>query len=356
MATVDFRIKNLKATDNTRATLAEITGSIDATSIVQFQNVMDKLVEKGVQNLILDCANIKYINSTGLGTLLKYVDTFESKDGHIVFTKVPSKVMLVMEMLGFNALFTIIPDEAAALRHFAGKPTAAPAVAEPAPRVAMPGVAPPAAQQAPTVVRPAAAPSAAPGAVPVAPEAGPVVAALQATGYPAAAECTRCGLTLDIPAPGKYKCPRCETVLSADASGRIEFFAPKKSLPVSISLPASPDLIGGIRELIEGVARQMGFDSTAAGTVGGAVVTASRRVAELAYADKQGSSLHVVVIPDADALTVRITDYGEAIRASADGVPEDPGFTPVTEVMDSVLLKPSPKGGNLLTLTKRSGA
>ncbi len=37
MPTVDFRIKNLKATDNTRATLAEITGSIDATSIVQFQ-------------------------------------------------------------------------------------------------------------------------------------------------------------------------------------------------------------------------------------------------------------------------------------------------------------------------------
>ncbi len=351
MATVDFRIKNLKAADDTRATLAEITGSIDATSLIQFQNVMDKLVEKGVKNLILDCASVKYINSTGLGTLLKYVDTFEGNDGHIAFTRVPSKVMLVMEMLGFNALFTIIPDEAAALRHFAGKPAAAPAVAEPAPRVAMPSVAPPAAPRGPTVVAPAAAPAPAPT---VAQEGG-AATAFQAAGYPAAAQCTRCDLTLDIPSHGKYRCPRCKTVLSADASGRIEFLAPRKSMPVSISLPASPDLIGGIRGLIEGIARQMGFDGTAAGTVGDAVVTASKRVAELAYGDKPGSSLHIVAIPNADALTVRITDYGKVIPANADGVPKDPGFARATEVMDTVLLKPSPKGGNLLTMTKRSG-
>ncbi|MHC4201653.1 MAG: STAS domain-containing protein, partial [Planctomycetota bacterium] len=87
MATVDFKIKNVKAADGTKATLAEIAGSIDATSIVQFQTVMDKLVEKGVKNLILDCANVKYINSTGLGTLLKYADQFESMDGQIAFTR-----------------------------------------------------------------------------------------------------------------------------------------------------------------------------------------------------------------------------------------------------------------------------
>ena len=48
MATVEFKIKNIKAADGTAATLAEVQGSIDATSIGQFTNVMDKLVEKGV--------------------------------------------------------------------------------------------------------------------------------------------------------------------------------------------------------------------------------------------------------------------------------------------------------------------
>ena len=356
MATVDFRIKNLKAADNTRATLAEITGSIDATSIVQFQNVMDKLVQKGVKNLILDCANVKYINSTGLGTLLKYVDTFESRDGHIAFTKVPSKVMLVMEMLGFNALFTIMPDEAAALRHFSGKPAAPPAVAEPTPQMAMPTVMP-----APTVVPPAAAgptvQSPAASAPHFAPGPAQVVAVLQASGYPAAVECTRCHLTLDIPAAGKCKCPRCETVLHADPSGRIQFLAPKKLMPVSISLPAASSLIDEVRGLIEGLAKEMGFARAAAGELGAAVVTASKSVAQLAYGSSNASSsLHVMVIPNANAITVRISDYGQAIAADADGAPEDPSFEPVARAVDSMMLKPNPWGGNLLTITKRAGA
>jgi anti-sigma B factor antagonist len=358
MATVDFRIKNLKAADNTRATLAEITGSIDATSIVQFQNVMDKLVEKGVRNLILDCANVKYINSTGLGTLLKYVDTFESRDGHIAFTKVPSKVMLVMEMLGFNALFTIMPDEAAALRHFSGKPAAPPAVAEPTPQVAMPTVMPaPQIVQAPTVMPAAGEPMVQPAAG-AAPHVVPaqVVAVLQVIGYPAAVECTRCHLTLDIPAPGKCRCPRCETVLHADPSGRIQFLAPKKLMPVSISLPATSKLIDEVRGLIEGLAKEMGFARAAAGELGAAVVTASKSIAQLAYGNDAASSLHVVVIPNANAITVRISDYGQAIPADADGAPEDPRFEPVARAVDSMMLKPNPRGGNLLTMTKRSGA
>ncbi|MCW8133389.1 MAG: STAS domain-containing protein, partial [Planctomycetota bacterium] len=121
MASIEFRVKVIKSPSGVTATLAEMDGSIDASTIQQFQQVMDKLIEKGVKNLILDCTNVKYINSTGLGTLLKYADTFESIGGHIAFCRVPSKVMLVMEMLGFNALFNIVPDEATALRSFSGK-------------------------------------------------------------------------------------------------------------------------------------------------------------------------------------------------------------------------------------------
>src|SRR5258706_2493091 len=121
MAQIEFRVKVVKSPDGTTATLAEVDGSIDASTIHQFQQVMDKLVERGVKTLILDCTNVKYINSTGLGTLLKYSDTFESIGGHIAFCRVPSKVMLVMEMLGFNALFNIAPDESTALRSFSGK-------------------------------------------------------------------------------------------------------------------------------------------------------------------------------------------------------------------------------------------
>ncbi len=354
MATVDFKIKNVKAADGTKATLAEIAGSIDATSIVQFQTVMDKLVEKGVKNLILDCANVKYINSTGLGTLLKYADQFESMDGQIAFTRVASKVMLVMEMLGFNALFTIVPDEAAALRIFAGKP-AAPPVAPPAAAPTQPVISRPGRAAAPAITRPMGAAGGTPtivipargGAAPAPAAAAPA----RAAGYPTAVECFRCRLTLDVSAAGKYRCPRCSSVLVAEPSGKVKFFAPKESRPVSVTLPARPELVEGLGKLALGVARQAGFNGTEADQIAGAIVAASSGVMEIAYGGDATGLIHLLMACDGSSLTVRISDFGEPIPAEG-GVPTDERFAPVTEVMDSVEIKRNPKRGNLITLTK----
>src|SRR5947207_15863740 len=128
MATTAFKVKAIKSPDGTTATLAEVDGSIDATTIQEFQHVMDKLIQRGVKNLVLDCSNVKYINSTCLGTLLKYADTYERIGGHIAFCRVASKVMLVMVMLGFNALVNIVTDEATAFRSFAVKMSTPPSV------------------------------------------------------------------------------------------------------------------------------------------------------------------------------------------------------------------------------------
>lgn len=350
MATVDFRIKNLKAADGTKATLAEVAGSIDATSIVSFQNVMDKLVEKGVRNLILDCANVKYINSTGLGTLLKYVDTFESMDGHIAFTRVPSKVMLVMEMLGFNALFTIVPDEAAALRQFGGKP-AAPAAPVPAPAPA-PVISRPAAPAGPTI-RPAAAPVQAPPAPATQPAASP--AARAGDGYPTTIECVRCRLTLEVGSPGKYKCPRCESVLVAEAGGRPRFFAPKKARPVSVSLPAKQHFLDGLGPLVETAAREAGFNGASVGMISSTIVSVTKSVAQAAYGGDTSSGIHLILVPDDVGLTVRISDYGKPIPVGPGGRPQGAGFDQATQVMDSLHLRPNPNGGNLITMVKRLG-
>ena len=354
MATVDFKIKNVKAADGTKATLAEIAGSIDATSIVQFQTVMDKLVEKGVKNLILDCANVKYINSTGLGTLLKYADQFESMDGHIAFTRVPSKVMLVMEMLGFNALFTIVPDEAAALRIFAGKPAAPPA-ALPAAAPTRPVISRPGQGAAPAITRPAGAGGGTPTIV-IAPRGGPAPVAAapapaRAAGYPTVVECFRCRLTLDVSAAGKYRCPRCSSVLVAEPSGKVKFFAPKESRPVSVTLPARPELVEGLGRLAVGVARQAGFNGTEADQVADAIVAASSGVMEIAYGGDATGLIHLLMAFDGGSLTVRISDFGEPIPAKG-GVPTDECFAAATEVMDSVEVKRIPKRGNLITLTR----
>ena len=331
MATVEFKVKNIRASDGTSAAMAQVAGSIDATSLVQFQNVMDKLVEKGVKNLILDCSKVKYINSTGLGTLLKYVDIFDSMSGHIAFTRVPSKVMLVMEMLGFNALFNIVGDEAQALRSFSGRPAAAPVQA------AAPAAAP--------------APVAARGAPTLAPAAAPAVEGA-APGFPVTVDCTRCGVGVQIPGSGKFKCPRCDCILSVEPAGRVKFFASKKAQPVQLTIPARPATVTGIVGLVESVARHVGFDGDLVKKIAEAVKTACLNVALYAYDNDESGLIHCLFQPDAGKLVVRISDYGKAVSFEGGSVASDERFAEVAGVMDSVEHVANPKGGNIFKLVK----
>jgi len=351
MASIEFRVKVVKSPDGTTATLAEVDGSIDASTIQQFQQVMDKLVERGVKNLILDCSNVKYINSTGLGTLLKYSDTFESIGGHIAFCRVPSKVMLVMEMLGFNALFNIVTDEATALRSFAGKLAPPPSVAvRTTPATAAASYAPaPSAPAAQAYSTPPSMPAVGASSNASAPAASPPATSV----FPFQTPCAGCRVTLDILAVGKFKCPRCNAVLAVEPTGRVRFFASKKARPASISLPSNPQMADGAAQFVGKCAESVGINGTTVGALVNAVGSVCKTLIERAYDNNANNLIHVLVQPDASSLTVKIADYGKALDFGASGtIHGDARFAPVIKALDTVEHRVNAKGGNTITLIK----
>jgi anti-sigma B factor antagonist len=329
MASIEFRVKVVKSSDGTTATLAEVDGSIDASTIQEFQQIMDKLVERGVKNLILDCSNIRYINSTGLGTLLKYSDTFESIGGHIAFCRVPSKVMLVMEMLGFNALFNIVPDEATALRSFAGKM-------------------PPS-----SVLVTRAGRSAATSSIVTTPARLTTPMAGFAVSFPLQVMCARCRVTLDIPAAGKYKCPRCGTLLAAEESSRVRFFVSKKGQPLSITLPCQTQTAAHVAELAGQCAADAGAGAEAARAVADAVGAACKNIIERAYHGDPVSSFHVLIAANGSALMIKLADHGKPFDFGPGGsIQSDGAFAPAIDNMDLVEYQLHPRGGNVVTMIK----
>lgn len=345
MAAIEFRLKNIRSAEGLTATLAELTGSIDATTVESFSSVMDKLLEKGVKYLVLDCAGLKYINSTGLGILLKYVDAFTERGGGIVFSRVPQKVMLVMEMLGFNALFTIVADEAMALKSFSGAevpPASVQVPADVADRAIQKTVA---AQQAPAVP---AAPSAQ-----VTPAPMPAPAAAQAI-FPLTVSCPRCRLGLRLASTGRYKCPRCSSIAVAEASGELKFFASRRAKPIELCLPAVSVLADGVVGLVESAARQVGFAEGPAREAGDAVREACLAVAEHACGNDPNTVYHVIIIPNGKQLTVKISDYGTTLEFPTSGPAGDERFKKVAKVLE-VEHALNPAGGNLFTLVSKLG-
>ena len=105
MAVLNFDIKSVSLPDGSEAKAVFLSGSIDASTNQQFEDELNNILTAGTNKVLLVLTNVKYINSTGLGTIVKCVDTFRESDGDIKLVGVPTKVIALFEMLGLLALF-----------------------------------------------------------------------------------------------------------------------------------------------------------------------------------------------------------------------------------------------------------
>ena len=64
--------------------LFRLTGLLDAFSEPTFRKVMEKCVEEGPKNLILDLSKIDFVDSSGLGALVQLVKKAQSVEGGTV--------------------------------------------------------------------------------------------------------------------------------------------------------------------------------------------------------------------------------------------------------------------------------
>ena len=114
--------------DGGKAALVELGGILDAKTSIEFEQSLDQLRERSVHRVVVDFANIRYVNSTGLGMLVKLADVLRSAGGGMALVRVPSKVQIIMEMSGLSQVLHMSDDPQAALESLgsAAPPAAAP--------------------------------------------------------------------------------------------------------------------------------------------------------------------------------------------------------------------------------------
>jgi anti-anti-sigma factor len=323
MAGLDIKLTALKQRDNT--VLAEMAGAIDTQTRVAFQEALEEILNKGVRCLILDMSNIRYVNSTGLGSLVKYADSFKNSGGGMALIKVPQKVKIVIEMLGLNAFFDICAelDEALVALDRIGAAEEAPAVDafSPAAPALMGSVAP----VAPVV----AAPS------PVSEQlAGPVA-------FPYETDCRSCGVELQFPAEGRFKCPRCHVAATLEG-GRLSFTRPAGAPAVAVSLPARLDCGEGLLHMASTVCRSV-LSERSLEVVRYAVHEVVQVMHESIYQGNPDGLYHVLIDCAAGKVDIRFSDHGATV---------EPQRFVQSKRMDSFECVPHPKGGNIIRMTK----
>ena len=84
-----------------------LLGEVDGQVIIES---FTKDFESGKRKFIFDLSNLKYINSTGLGNLLKIVTKAKESNVQICFTNLSESFNKLILMTRLNQFFTIAPN------------------------------------------------------------------------------------------------------------------------------------------------------------------------------------------------------------------------------------------------------
>jgi anti-sigma B factor antagonist len=103
-------------------TVLSLEGYLDAHTAPEFENAVQQEIEAGHRRLIVNCERLSYISSAGLGVFMSFLEEIREAGGDIKICGPSPKVLQVFEILGFPALFDMLPDVASAVKRY-GEPS-----------------------------------------------------------------------------------------------------------------------------------------------------------------------------------------------------------------------------------------
>ena len=87
-----------------------LDGELDASSSVLLDEELSDPEIMEYSKILVDCQNLHYISSAGLGVFISHLQRFEDAHIKLIFYNMQDKVRNVFEILGLDLLMTIVTD------------------------------------------------------------------------------------------------------------------------------------------------------------------------------------------------------------------------------------------------------
>jgi anti-sigma B factor antagonist len=95
--------------------ILKLIGEIDASNSVNLDGAIQDILQMEITKLLVDCSELEYISSAGLGVFMSYLEEFQERNIHLAIFGLKDKVFQVFHILGLDQLIAIRPDKTAAL-------------------------------------------------------------------------------------------------------------------------------------------------------------------------------------------------------------------------------------------------
>lgn len=99
----------------------ELKGYLDAHTAPDLETAFQRLLGDRKFNIVVNCRDLTYISSAGLGVFMAYIEDVRKNKGDIKLTNMTPKVYNVFDLLGFPILYEIYKEEQEAINRFRTK-------------------------------------------------------------------------------------------------------------------------------------------------------------------------------------------------------------------------------------------
>lgn len=99
--------------------ILDVHGAISmGESKEKFAHVMEELFTQTDVNVLLNFEQINYVDSTGIGELVGYLNRFAENNRHLKILKPHERIKKLLQITKLDTIFEIYEDEQAALKSF----------------------------------------------------------------------------------------------------------------------------------------------------------------------------------------------------------------------------------------------
>ena len=113
-------MKDFKVDKETRESvqLLRLSGSLDMYSFPRLETQLNALFSQSQYRVVLDCRELDYIGSAGLGALIGFAKEAREHNGDVKLLNVPERIYKIIELLGFTKVLQVHTAEDTALASF----------------------------------------------------------------------------------------------------------------------------------------------------------------------------------------------------------------------------------------------
>jgi anti-sigma B factor antagonist len=114
---VNFSL-NVRQADG--VSLVEVTGRLTSFEAKAFREMIYGLLKQGQTNIVLNLTALEYLDSSGIGELVRNYLSVVKKGGAMKVVGLAPKVEEILKVTQLYQVFPEFPDEASALESFSG--------------------------------------------------------------------------------------------------------------------------------------------------------------------------------------------------------------------------------------------